>query len=79
MVVGKILSQLLDYVPRRSQGRHSTIQFALPSPFVVGHPLASVVWRVGENYVHKSFGYRVRLSWIRIQTLSFTVGLGQVT
>lgn len=67
-----MLSQLLGYVPRKSPGRHSTLQLALSSAFVVGHPLASMVWRAGGGLYNKSFYYRVRLSWIRVQMLSFT-------
>lgn len=58
-----MLSQLLGYVLRKSPGRHSTLQLAWSSAFVVGHPLASMVWRAGRELHNQSF-YRVRLSWI---------------
>lgn len=65
------LSQPLGYVPRRSPGRHSALQLALSSAFVVGHPLASKVWRAGGG-LHKSFYSRVRCYHL------LAVGLGQV-
>lgn len=48
--------QLLGYVSRKSPGRHSVLWLALSSSFVVGHSLASMVWKVvREFYNSKSF------------------------
>lgn len=50
-----------------------TVPYRLHCPALVpGHPLASMVWRVGRELYNKRFYCRVRLSWIQVQTFSFT-------